>query len=247
MDDSDIQILNNDPLSVEAVETLQYFGDDLLQNGDDGECQDFVGIIAPLLQQKGVQIERVNPDVYKLYEKYLLLASFKGFLSINDSIQESLIQKKVLAAVQLGFEPDDLITAYQNSFSTPEFIKQEFDRLAKNLEKNTEQFGSTPIELGGSRVLPLIKNWLADYNHLPKQNSSRGSVERLNYINQSQNTRQLTQTQRSLLLKILEFYDDLLNPQVPETKTSSNSEIPNEAPPVVSSIDQKLEALKNRT
>jgi hypothetical protein len=45
--------------------------------------------------------------------------------------------------------------------------------------------------------------------------AKRGPVERLNYVNQSPNTKSLPQGQRETLLKVLKLYDEFLNPNIP--------------------------------
>jgi hypothetical protein len=93
------------------------------------------------------------------------------------------------------------------------------------MEDNSEQFGSQPIEVEGRRLLPQLKYWLLDYAKFPSRVAKRGPVERLNYVNQSPNTKALPQGQRELLLRILKLYDEFLNPDIPMNRGQSAYDI----------------------
>ncbi len=198
---------------------ISIYVEDLLNDaGDLNEIKEFLDYFSEKLNLEGRAIETANPTLYEKYQSYWVLLAFKVFSAIESADQENLLKTRFLSAIQVGFDPEQLIRDYFSNYQNMELIQETFKAFAKNLEQNNEQFGNIPIEIEGRKLLPTLKYWLSDYSKFPSKVAHRGSIERLNYINQSVNTRALPQTQRQLLLKILKFYDDLINPTRPIPK-----------------------------
>lgn len=252
MEISELQNSITNPTDPEQSESLLNFIDEIMATGDYDEKGQLVEYLSSLLSRKGQEIESANPSIYESLQSKWLNLAFSAFLVLEASDQDSLLQKKIFTAIQKGFEPDDIINKYFSFYETDEFVKAKFHHFMEALDQNTETLGSLPIEVEGKRMLPNIKYWLLDYSKFPSKNARRGSVERLNYLTQSANVRQLTQGQRQNLSKLLKFYDDLIAGERPLNYQDRRDEKPltsariNIPVPRPINIDQKLDELKER-
>ncbi len=204
-----------------------YVGDLLNGAGDLSEIKEFLDYFSEKLSLEGSAIETANPTLYEKYQSFWILLAFKVFSVIESADQQNLLETRFLSAVKAGFDPEDIISEYFATYQSTALIRSSFKVYARYLEQNIEQFGSIPIEIDGHKLLPTLKYWISDYSKFPSKVARRGSIERLNYINQSINTRSLPQIQRQILLKILKFYDDLINPERPITKLRPSQPLKN--------------------
>jgi hypothetical protein len=263
MDIERFKELVQDPSTQEGFDSIQNEAEALLEYSDLSERLDFVEYLSGVLAQQGKAIQQKNPEFYDKYQYYWLMLVFHSFVGLSEEDQENMLQQRILSAIKVGFDQDEILTQYYDMFSTEEFIGEQFKRLSQHLADNSESMGAAPIEIGGKKFLPQIKSWILDYSKFPTKVAKRGSLERLNYINVSPNTRQLTQVQRQQLLQVLELYDQLLNPQGfvgnriqpkrvktevrPEPVLEIVPEAPEPKPEVPNvDIDQKLEDLRKR-
>lgn len=204
-----------DPASAEAFEILRDEANEYVRFGTVQEKKDLAEYISGFLSEDAASLNKSNPDMFDKYETYWALLTFKAFIAYSSADQDSLLRQRLLFAIQKGFEPDDLIKQFYDFYESDSFVADNLRIFVKDLDQNVESLGNFPIEIEGKRFLPQIKYWMLDYSKYPSQVAKRGNVERLNYINHSQNVTQLTQIQRQNLLKVLKFYDDLLNPVRP--------------------------------
>lgn len=204
-----------DPTSDDGFNVLQDEVESEIQAGYMADQIDLANYIAQSLVGVSTQLATQNPKRYDDLQKYFTLLSFSAFPACQPQEKINLLQKRLLYAVQKGLDTDEFLKQFYALYENLEFIQTLFRSYAKYMEDNSEQFGSQPIEVDGRRLLPQVKYWLLDYAKFPSRVAKRGPVERLNYANQSPNTKALPQGQREILLRILKLYDEFLNPDIP--------------------------------
>jgi hypothetical protein len=259
----ELQKLN--PLDPNDFQKIEMEIKDVLLSQNLAYIEEILDYLSEVLQNRGSEIESKSPQLYESYQKYWINLAFSSFVSLEVADQENLLKTRIFFAIEHGYDLNDLLKQFYSFFESDEFIKEIFRSFSKDLEQNSEQFGTMPVEFEGHKMLPTLKYWIMDYAKFPSKMSKRGSVERLNYINQSTNTRSLTQIQRQNLLKILKFYDDLLNGERPVVQVNksrpriSTPEVQQKPPspvtaprppsPIVSNINiqKKLDELKMRS
>ncbi len=230
---------------------LQSYAQGFLDSNVAENCVALADFISGKLQQEGSQIQQQDPKMFNAYQLMWYSLIFRGFISLSPEDQANILQSHLLYAVQIGADLDQALANYFAWQYPLKKIQEIFRDFAKHLEQNSETLGTIPITIEGRRFLPSIRYWLMDYARTPSKVARRGAVERLNYVNQSANARPLTQVQKQQLLKILKFYDQLLNPEAPPRQSlrTSNFELENAGamPPPSVNIDQKLRDLRVRT
>jgi hypothetical protein len=204
-----------DPTSDEGFAALQEEAESQISAGYIADQIDLANYISRSLVGLGSSLAAKNPKRYDDLQKYFTLLSFAAFNGYSTQDKINLLQKRLLYAVQKGLDIEDFLKQSYDLYESEDFIRELFRGYAKYLEENTEQFGQLPIEVEGRRMQPQLKYWLLDYSKFPSLVAKRGPVERLNYVNQSPNTKALPQGQRETLLKILKLYDEFLNPNIP--------------------------------
>lgn len=243
-----IDTLNSD----ENFISLQYYCQGFLDENIPDQCVEFAAYLSELLAKEGPVLEKQKPKMYEEYQKMWYQLVLRGFSALGPEDQSNILEHKLLFMIQRGMEPEEILSQYLKSKYFFEDDQIVLKTLAKYFEQNTETLGTNPITVQGRRFLPAIKYWLMDYASFPSKNAKRGSIDRLNYVNQSINTRPLTQVQKQQLLKILKLYDELLSPEMPverkkertEVRAPSASAAQAAKPPV--NIDQKLQELRSR-
>ena len=209
---NELQQLANDPLSEAGFSTIEAEVEAVLESGSLWERMQFVEFLSQLLAKQGKKIEQQKPEYYDRYQYFWLTLVLKSFTALDPDDQSNLLRQRVLSAIRIGFDPDELVNQFYETYSTDSFIAEHFRSYANDLLQNGETLGSAPIEIEGKKFLPQLKYWILDYTKCPAKVAQRGSLERLNYVNMSPNTRQLTQVQRQYLLQALHLYDLLMNP-----------------------------------
>ncbi len=248
--------------SQEAIDIVKNYTDDIVLREDVSDAQDFLELFSKVLAVQGASIERTNPQLYESYSANWAMLAFVAFMGLGQEEQENILRTRLLFAIQKGYDPSKLIFSYFNYIINDDVVSKYFKSFAKEVEQNNEQLGQVPIEIEGKRYMPEIRFWIQDYSNFPSKVAKRGSVERLNYINQSQNTKSLTQIYKNQLLKVLKFYDSLINIERPinmqpieDSRIVENRSrvIRSATPPQVestiapiSNIDQKLQDLRTR-
>ncbi len=201
--------------SAESLESIKLQADGTVIAGDPAEAEEFLKALSQSMSEQGATIQSVNPQMYDQYEVIWTLLAFKAFPVLASDDQENLLRSRLLFAIQNGFNPDNLVNEYFLDYDDT-VVKNKFSVLVKNLSLNTERLGVNPVEVEGKKYLPELRYWIQDYAKFPSKTPKRGSVERLSYVNQGGNVRSLTQVYRQSLLKVLKFYDDLINSERPK-------------------------------
>ncbi len=258
----DIEELKNyisDLSNQDNFDVLKSEAEGLLQNGTVSEISALLNFLSDKLNAQAKIVEAKNPQMYEQYESYWALLAFNAFIGMSGPDQDNLLRHRMLYAIQKGFSPDILTYKYFSFYDSQEFISSLFRNFEKSLELNEESLGTNPIDIDGRKFLPQVKYWLQDYSKFPTTSAKRGSIDRLNYINKSQNPRFLTQGQRQQLLLILKLYDDFINCEPPVIKVKPMQSRPapvspaparsamNNGFPQTIDIQQKLEELNQRT
>ena len=101
---------------------------------------------------------------------------------------------------------------FKNSSLVGDNVIQEFQTLEKAILFNKEIFTKEPISIG---------RWLTMYNAF-KGKILRKSMDRINFAHQNKEAKKISEEERKILLKILKFYDFLLDPSNVEINLQSS-------------------------
>ncbi len=213
-----------DPLSEEGFAVLKEEAETQIASGYLADQTDLVNYISQLLVDKGVQLSATNPKRFDELQRYWALLAFAAFIGYSAPDKDNLLQRRILYAIQKGLDPESVLKQFYSLYQSDEFIQEAFRVFAHDLEQNTETFGTMPITVEGRRMLPQLKYWILDYAKFPSKSAKRGTVERLNYVNNSPNAKGLTQGQRETLLAVLKLYDEFLNPNIPQRENDLSFE-----------------------
>ncbi len=206
-----ITTLNNP----DTLELLEGYKDGVMQQLSYDEHLDFASFLSGFLVKEGAVMEKQDPKMYSAYQLMWYDCVFPAFPALSADDQHNILSQRIMSAISLGAETDNIMLSYFKHGYSLQDASTIGRNLAKELEQNDETLGTAPIMIQGRRFLPAIKYWISDYANFPSQSGRRGSIDRLNYINQSQNVRPLTQIQKQNLLKVLKLYDSFLNPEPP--------------------------------
>lgn len=255
---SDSNYFLQEPTNELSLSALGAYLIDTINSGEISEKRELLDFLSKFLAKFAKDIAEKFPEIYDQLQTGWLQLAFSGLVGLPSEDQDNLFQKRLLAAIQKGVEPETITKQFYSFFESEEFIKELFHHFAQDLEQNTESLGSLPIEVEGRRMLPSVKYWILDYSKFPSKEARRGAVERLNYLTQSPNVRQLTQGQRQTLSKILKLYDDFLSGELSVAARNQQAQSANsrdvegirvQAEPIRSpqvDIQKKLEELKRR-
>jgi len=78
------------------------------------------------------------------------------------------------------------------------------DLIIKAIRENKEKIGAEKIKIKEIELIPIIKNWLLDYEPFRKEGRA---IDRANYMAKSENFRRLPEEEKKLLMQVLEIYD----------------------------------------
>jgi len=112
----------------------------------------------------------------------------------------------------------------------PEVIRDDLREILYGaLKENREKIGNKQIKVKDEieTKQPFVKNWLLDYDReigIEKQ----PNIQRLNYINQNRNAKNLSEKERDQLHRLLHFYDEMKPITFPTVKSK---DIPSVLPP----------------
>ena len=186
--------------------------DSLYSTTDFGDQVEFAYAIENMLRTKAPDMPQKSPKLYDAYLGFATLLKFRSIMLLSTKEQADLFQRKVLYALQKGLTVQTFITPFSWYYENPKTRDTELKNLLELYKNNLEKLGAMPLEIEGTKYIPQLKNWLLDYIKFPTLSARRGSVEQINYLNKSPNTRQLTQSYRQLLLEALNLFDTLNKP-----------------------------------
>lgn len=154
-----------------------------------------------------------------LSEKYFLLLKLLrlfGIRAFNDVEKEQVFREFVLELFRSGLvDVMDEVELFFKAYFDAKDIREHYRTLfVSGIEKNKEILGQQNIKvlINGEEKLvrPTLQNWLLDYNgtsHVNAETKRRGAFEQANYMLHSENVKNLSKTDRALLLKVIQFYD----------------------------------------
>jgi len=196
--------LDNSPFSTKEIDEWK----ETAQKLDGKELQDFFN----LLKQRLEIVVKANELFIDIADKAfkenkILRTTIPQELYIVDMpIREvaGLIKKNLLTLVKN--EKVSIFSQFDQFFKNSALLEnnviEEFDMLAKAILFNKEVFTKEPIPVG---------RWLVMYNAF-KNKILRKSIDRVNFAHQNKEAKKLDKEERRILLKILKFYDFLLDP-----------------------------------
>lgn len=150
-----------------------------------------------------------NPGIQKEFQK--LIAQLKWVacpIIQNDQEFFDLIKNHLLEGLELDVDLSDLVTdKIALQFGIDE--RESFSGVVSAIRANEQEIGSQPITIQGQTlsVRPSIKNWLLDFI---KSTASQypTKMEESNYLFSNPNAKNLSEKEKTILGKVLDFYDN---------------------------------------
>lgn len=198
-----------DSLIPQAFETLVK---KIIQQ-DDGEVA-FLGrrVLEDMLLSQYPELKMQNPNIYQSYQRLVGLLKFVNLSARGTEQISELVEKYLLDAMLTGIPVNKKFDEVLDIYDDEMFGGVIAETLGKAMLKSTGNIGNKQIiRPDGKNVSSFIGNWLSDYNQsalysLPA-GEKRGAVQRITYVNKSQNTHGLSDDDRKLLLHVFELYD----------------------------------------
>lgn len=160
------------------------------------------------LEPAVAELETTDRALFAHYQK--LIAQLKWVacpLIKNDQEFLELVEKHFLEALELDVNLIGLVTArLELQFGVG--LKETNNGILSALRNNKQDLGSQPMNIKGESapVKPLVKNWLNDFiGSVKVKNPSQ--VEEADYLFNNQNAKNLSESDRETLGKILTFYN----------------------------------------
>lgn len=178
---------------------------------DKHAAQEILKIFREELPSQQEQVAGV-PGLYDMYKKSWVTAQFICLASIAEDDFFDLIREHLVDGLKI---PDyDIIDkiGLRISFIILEAEQVTFmDQLLGVLKKNSGVIGTQNIKVAGRTSLPMVANWLADYDTYPSKEAQRSDYEQIAYVSKSPNAQLLTEEDKQVLLDVLDCYDSLRN------------------------------------
>lgn len=166
--------------------------------------------LTELLRNKGEDSQVLQDVVRRLRVAHM------RYLSISALLQ--LVQYDVIYF--LRFHEQFLSDIrYLYYVAEPEYDGGEWGRqFVPVLKKNQELLGAQIVVLG-KPVAATVEHWLAEYDVASgKQALERGALDRIKFVNEHPNAKQLSKEDQAVLLKLCELYDWFADPFVTEAE-----------------------------
>ncbi|OGG87128.1 hypothetical protein A3B87_00325 [Candidatus Kuenenbacteria bacterium RIFCSPHIGHO2_02_FULL_39_13] len=146
--------------------------------------------------------------------KYHICLAYVGWLSFalrKQDEMEDLISNYLLFGVQSDIDVVEKVRERLFFYANDVGNLNERQLMINSLKENEESLGRAQIKVDreGEEQVSRIKNWILDYDRFINKPGEKGDVEKVTYVNQNLNARQLKHDDRNLLLKILKIYDFL--------------------------------------
>ncbi len=168
-------------------------------------------LLEDILIGKYPELKTESPELYEKYQKLIVLLKFECLSSRPFAEIENLIKNHLTDAIKAKIPIQE---KFQDVLNVYDDVREEgaiAESLANIMLRSFVTVGSNPLTIADKNVPPSIGNWLLDYDRNTRKAGpileTRGAIERITYINQNQTVRKLSNTDRKLLLIILELYD----------------------------------------
>lgn len=160
------------------------------------------------LERPVADLEMTDRALFIQYQK--LIAQLKWVacpLIRNDQEFLELVEKYFLEGLALDVNLIDLVTAkLELRFGVN--LRKTINEILSTLRKNEQNIGNRPINIKGESapVKPWMKNWLLDFiSSVKVKNPSQ--IEEADYLFNNRNAKNLSESDRETLGKILTFYN----------------------------------------
>lgn len=143
---------------------------------------------------------------------------FQNIRYVSHDLLAALLQTDVLYYLEAG-EVFLSSIRYAYYVAEPEYDGGEWGRqFVPFLKKNQEMLG-TQIKVLDKMVAATVEHWLAEYDAVSTSDAiSRGALDRIKFVNDSENARKLSKEDQAVLLALCELYDWLSDPYVTEVE-----------------------------
>ncbi len=203
----DLQKINAQDLGKEEV--LKQVREEVEQH----KLTQAVDLIYKFLQQlkgKLAELGEDQEDVKNKYHTLVLELEWLGFSMLGEAEVKGLIKTDLLRVLRwVEYDLQDHVSTYLLAKVPILFrdrIKKEF---IAELKQNQQKVSSKEIEdQNEKKISPTMVNWLKEYDLLV----GSGLVDKLKkteFLYQSKNSRELTETERGKLVKLIDFYEFL--------------------------------------
>ncbi len=160
------------------------------------------------LEKQVAALENADPETFAQCQKLIVQLKWVACPLIkSDREFLNLVENHFLEALELDVNLIDLVTAkFELLFGVG--LRKSIVEMLTALRANGQQLGANPIKREKETVLfkPIIKNWLADFLENTEMRNP-GATEEADYLFNDQNTKQLSESDRRTLGKILSFYN----------------------------------------
>jgi hypothetical protein len=143
---------------------------------------------------------------------------FQNIRYVSHDLLAALLQTDLLYYLEAG-EVFLSSIRYAYYVAEPEYDGGEWGRqFVPFLKKNQEMLG-TQIKVLDKMVSATVEHWLAEYDAVSTNDAiSRGALDRIKFVNDSENARKLSKEDQAVLLALCELYDWLSDPYVTEVE-----------------------------
>lgn len=160
------------------------------------------------LEQPVADLETTDRALFAQYQKLITQLKWVACPLIrNDQEFLELIEKYFLEGLALDVNLIDLVTTkLELQFGVG--LRENINEILSALRKNKQSLGSQPMSIKGesAMVRPGVKNWLNDFiGSVKVKNPSQ--VEEADYLFNNQNAKNLSESDRETLGKLLTFYN----------------------------------------
>jgi len=156
-----------------------------------------------------VSLSRNYPDE-PILEKYREIIRYLQFyhlyfqkLTIIKNLFENYLLFALKSEIDIKGQLQKLFIFYNYDMSDWVDVRE---LILRSLRENKEKIGEEKIKIKELEVVPIIKNWLLDYEPFRKEGRA---IERANYVAKSENFKKLKEEEKKILMQVLEIYDYL--------------------------------------
>ena len=165
--------------------------------------------VTKLLEEQGRNLDQATRT-----ELETMLVRFKwiAFVNIDDDSCLDLIEHHLIDAYLIDDYDFEEFLAKRVTLMQLEQLQVPFmEQVLEKLDRSTLEIGKVQLNVGGRSLPPTIGSWIKSYLEFPSASAYRDNLEELKFVNQSPDTKNLSQPERDLLTKLLKVYDGLRN------------------------------------
>src|SRR3989338_727661 len=169
------------------------------------ECRDAYAVLAQKFQDPNVSVYDARRA--KEYQDVLTLLRIGQVRIENAASRAPFFKDSILMLISFGLDPRDV---FDIGFIFSDFLGEEDKTLVRRaFEENQEVLGREALIVEGqpSPLRQTVANWLLEYRLIAsKKGLENDSYAKAHYISMSKNYGKLTENDKVLLQKVLDFY-----------------------------------------